>query len=283
MADSPTSLFASHCETRPFQLAVTLPSADGGRTRNFAFRGPSAVAGSDPRCDLRLNRPGVESRHALFQALGPFVLCLDLSEGSGIEGRNGRARAVWIDDLSAVHVGPYHIRAATTPVMSRRAATQTVGAACETGVPEIPVFKNTLAPVTVEFASEGFHRRWHVRQPVAIVGRAHDCTFRINDARIARYQCALVCTPMGLWAVDLLPLLEAPSRRGLRLDGSGTRLVHVTDDTLIELGPYQMRARYDRHLSDFWARRKLGTVRRAAVRAGSRTDTFPTAGFNSIR
>ncbi|MBX9580360.1 MAG: FHA domain-containing protein, partial [Gemmataceae bacterium] len=67
-------------------------------------------------------------------------------------------------------------------------------------------------------------------RPVSLVGRHPGCHLRLLDDAAAYFHTALVNTPDGVWAVDLL------TRRGTLVNGRPTRLAPLREGDLLEYG-----------------------------------------------
>jgi predicted component of type VI protein secretion system len=76
-----------------------------------------------------------------------------------------------------------------------------------------------------------------IKVPLVLIGKAPQCQVRLRDAAVSRFHCALVLTPDGLWAVDLL------GRGGVLVNGSVARVARLDDGDELRLGGFVLRPR----------------------------------------
>ena len=202
--------------------------APGGRDVPHPF----AVIGRDPKDDARLEHEDVSRHHLYVQVIDGRVFWLDLGSRTGTSQDDLILPSAWLDPGASIGVGPFLVRASVgagggpSPTVLSRHPTSDRGPA------SWPV-----AAIEFRRGPEGPSRR-ELRRVLTLVGRAADCRFRIADNAISRYHCALLRTPGGLWAVDLL------SREGIRVDGARVRFAKVEDGATLHIGRYRMVARY---------------------------------------
>src|SRR5262249_3580058 len=153
-----------------------------------------------------------------FQVLGGRLLCMDLHGPSG--RRQGLyPRSGWFGPRHAVRVGAATLRLA-------RGCEAAAGAALVSWARDPP-------PLTLEVTAGG-HGVWHYRTGLALIliGTDATCQVRLRHAAVSRYHCALVNTPSGLWAVDLL------GRGGIAHNGTAVRAARVGDGDELRVGGF---------------------------------------------
>ncbi len=215
----------------PLRVRTELPrgasAAPGGRDLPHPF----AVIGRDPKDDARLGHEDVSRHHLYLQVIDGRVCWLDLGSRAGTSQDDVIVPSGWLDPGDSIGLGPYLVRAevgaggASPPTSLSRHPTSDRG-------------PSTWPDASLEFRGrpEGPTRR-RISRVLTLVGRASDCRFRIPDDAISRYHCALLRTPGGLWAVDLL------SREGIRVDGARVRFAKLGDGATLHVGRYRMVAR----------------------------------------
>src|SRR5206468_1838841 len=113
MSSQSLERFFRACQVaRPPRLMVSPGDAPPSDRETHVLAAPFALVGSDPRCDIVLDDPGLSDRHCYLQAIGAKVLCVDLGSARGVDPGDGPARAGWIDDARVVRVGGHVLRLA---------------------------------------------------------------------------------------------------------------------------------------------------------------------------
>jgi hypothetical protein len=80
---------------------------------------------------------------------------------------------------------------------------------------------------------------------LTLVGGAGGCSLRLVSRTVARFHCALLLTPAGLWAVDLRGTDGNPEWQGITINGSRAAWGHLADNDEILVGRFLYRVRYD--------------------------------------
>jgi hypothetical protein len=76
-----------------------------------------------------------------------------------------------------------------------------------------------------------------MKRPVDLIGSSSWCRIRLRDPDVSRFHCALVNTPDGLWAVDLL------GRGGILFDGEPVRAAPLGENDSIRIASFTISAR----------------------------------------
>jgi hypothetical protein len=78
---------------------------------------------------------------------------------------------------------------------------------------------------------------WEMRSLVTLIGASTLCKVRVDEPGLSRFECALLRTPLGAWAVEL------GGRGGLHVLGERRRLVALTESTPLTVGTREIRPR----------------------------------------
>lgn len=208
----------------PVRLVVEGPEGRGGPTVHALDR-PFLVVGHSEAADLRLEHPDVSGRHAYLQVLGGRLFCVDLDSRAGLRWGDGRRPYGWLDGEQGVGIGPFRLRAVGAPTGEDRDPLAP-GAAADEGPPG--------ADWVLEFPGRAVeYPPWPLNRELVLVGRARQrCRVRLSGPEVSRYHCALVGTPRGVWAVDLL------SRVGTRVNGASVRWSRLGEGDELRVGPH---------------------------------------------
>jgi pSer/pThr/pTyr-binding forkhead associated (FHA) protein len=188
--------------------------------RGWSLPQPFAVIGRDSAADLVLNHPQVSRRHAYLQVIRGRLFCIDLGSRTGVHWDDGLpASSGWIEPGGRLGIGPFEIRATADGGVRADPApgTARLPNPLEAGPrgPE-PILEIGPAPEV-----EPFDRFLAARGPLSaeltLVGTATACGVRLPEKSVSRYQCALLRTATGTWAVDLL------GRHGIAINEMGVR------------------------------------------------------------
>ena len=204
---------------------------------------PFAVLGRAHQCDLQLADPTVSLRHLLLHTFRDRVFAVDLFSANGSRRDGHRFRSGWIGD-APVQSGQFSISADA----------RIEGTAPAVDVPVSPLdfkpreaeseFYGPLPDVRLQIVQH--HGRdvdpaaWPINRVMTLVGRSEKCRITCSHASVSGVHCALVLTPAGLWAIDLV------SRTGLKINGEAVRCGLLSEGHELEIGQYRLRAIYDR-------------------------------------
>lgn len=231
--------FAEDCGlVNPLRLDVGgLQGADAG-PRTFA--GPSILIGRDERADLRLVHTLVSRRHAYLQVIAGRVFWLDLKSRSGVRTGEHPGRRGWLDAGREILIGPATIRLA-----SASGGPLGEGGTAVDASPEPRRRPATPQRGLLEFADrEDGTIPWQINRTLVLVGRDGECHVRLPGAEVSGFHCALLRTPGGTWAVDLL------SRTGTLINGEPIRRGRLADGDELRIGPHRIRYRPATALED---------------------------------
>jgi pSer/pThr/pTyr-binding forkhead associated (FHA) protein len=212
-------------------ICSNVTPADGHGRSPHAFNQPFVLLGRDEHADICLKDPSVSRRHAFVQMLAGRFFCLDLGSRTGIswDGK-GRVRD-WIAEMTPFRVGPYQV---------------SISGEAADGLSSMPNgwdpwargshLRYELPAITLSIFN---HRktvsRWPLNRVIALVGSASTCKVRLRGPGMSGYHCALVCTPCGVWLVDLqrrggVVVNKTPVGHCLLEDGDQLRLGNFTVD-----------------------------------------------------
>jgi pSer/pThr/pTyr-binding forkhead associated (FHA) protein len=226
--------FLDACGGRgPLQMDVTAP--DENASVRQVLHQPFALLGRHPSVDVCLQGSGVSRRHALLQVIAGRYFCLDLGSRTGTYWDGQGQGHGWLPGHAPFRVGPYRLSLAEEsrdgdPVPAddwnplERGSTST----------------HALPTVTLNILDNGrFAYRWRMNRAMAIVGNAENCKVRLQGPGVSRFQCALVCTPVGVWVVDL--------RRNGGIPVNETAVTHalLEDGDRLQVGNYTICVSYD--------------------------------------
>ena len=204
-----------------------------GATVRKPFPGPALLVGRNPKADIVLDHPDVGMRHAYLQLIEGRLYAVDLGSRAGLTWGGIRRASGWVDRRRPVDVGPVTLRAigggnpepAAGPTSDRFQSRQ------------------SLPSVFLEVRHPGEPiRRCPMDRGLVLVGGSERCQVRLRDAEASRFACALVRTPEGVWAVDLL------SSKGFTLNGMTCRASALLEDgDAVRFGGAIVRILYGDH------------------------------------
>jgi pSer/pThr/pTyr-binding forkhead associated (FHA) protein len=195
------------------------------------FERPAVVVGRNPRADLVLEHPEVGRRHAYLQLVDGRLFAMDLGSRDlrwgGVPRRGG-----WVDRSRPVQIGPTTIRVADGE------------GAEDLGPGPGPTSRRYKSRAPLPAAVLDFGGRVHelprcpLDRVLTLVGGSDRCHVRLTEQGISRVICALLRTPMGVWAVDLL------SSRGISVNGVVCRQARLEDGDILRVGNLFARLTY---------------------------------------
>jgi pSer/pThr/pTyr-binding forkhead associated (FHA) protein len=208
-------------------LPVVVQLANGTEERRDLVE-PFALVGRDPDADLLLNEEDVSRRHAYLQMIAGRLFCLDLFSRNGVRFGDTVARCGWVGE-GGIWLGLHQLRTADA-VAPPSLAPEWNPLADEWPGPGL------LWSVTLEFLT-GLPRLppWEPHRCLSLIGTSSVCKVRLRSKRVSRIDAALVRTPGGVWAVNLL------GRGRLRVNGARVRSARLMAGDLIEVAEFQIR------------------------------------------
>ena len=230
MNDPLIAKFAEACgAANPLNLRIG--TADGGVLAEGSVQQPFTLIGRDEACDVTLNDPEVNPRHAWFQVVAGRVYALDLGSRTGLVWPDCAKRAGWLDVDAPVSVGPFKIQL-------RAPVSLTVGEPSPDPLGADPNLNRTRPLVQLDFRNgKRVKDRWTVNRAVTLVGRSEACKLHLYADDISSYHCGLVHTPIGLWVVDL-------SGRGVVVNGERMRVAPLTHGAELWVGRFLIGCHY---------------------------------------
>lgn len=194
---------------------------------------PFALIGRDPGADLVLDHPEISRRHAYLQVIRGGVFALDLETRTGLRWGGVNGSSGWLAHGQGLGIGPFWIRPQEPP----RGA-EAEGLASGALPTERASDRPDLAPISLEFLDKsGQKLSWRSRRAMVLLGRSPTCKLRLPGAEVSRIHAALVNTPSGLWAVDLL------SREGILVNGTKVRSARLEGGDELRIGLNRIRVR----------------------------------------
>jgi len=89
--------------------------------------------------------------------------------------------------------------------------------------------------MTLEFPDgKSGPKKWRSGRTLTLVGQDASCRLRLDDPSVSRHHCALLRTPAGIWAVDLL------GRDGIRVNGDSVRWAQLFTDDELSVGGFRI-------------------------------------------
>jgi pSer/pThr/pTyr-binding forkhead associated (FHA) protein len=190
--------FLDACGGRgPLRLDVTAP--DGPGPERQVLNQPFALLGRHERADVCLQNAGVSRRHALVQMIAGRVFCLDLGSRTGTHWDGEGQGHGWLPEQAPFRVGPYRLSLAGETPDSTPLALDGWNPFARGSIA-----KRALPAVTLNILNNGTTVcRWRMNRVVALVGNAEICKVRLRGPGVSSFHCGLICTPAGVWVIDL--------------------------------------------------------------------------------
>lgn len=271
--DRARALSAACGATGPLRVVVRREDEPAAAALENVLDAPVAVLGRDAAADIVLDDPQVSRRHAVLLVVAGRVLVLDLESRTGIDWAKSGSSESWLEPGDGIRIGPYRIEARVEddPAAGSWPEPAIWPPGCRFPLSSRPLAHDQLPGLLLEFpAASGVEAsEWEMRSLVSLVGSASGCKVRIESAGLSRYECALLRTPRGPWAVGL------GGRGGLRERGVPCRFLPLLDAEAFEVGPWSIRPRVRppaRRPSD---RAAVGLARRSSPRTPARARTEP--------
>lgn len=217
----------------PLHLDVTPPT--GGSAVRQVLHQPFALLGRHERADVCLQDSGVSRRHALVQMIAGRFYCLDLGSRTGTHWDGKGQSHGWLPGQVPFRVGPYRLWLAGD------------GPDSALGAPDGwdpfargSLTKHALPSVTLNISNNGTSvSRWRMNRVLALVGDDETCKVRLRGPGVSNFHCGLVCTPAGVWVIDL-------QRHG-GVSVNRTPVMHslLEDGDQLQIGSFTISVGYD--------------------------------------
>jgi hypothetical protein len=85
---------------------------------------------------------------------------------------------------------------------------------------------------------------------LTLLGSSGGCSLRLVSNSVARFHCALLLTPAGLWAVDLRGTDGDPGWQGITINGTRAAWGPLADNDEVHVGKFLYRVRYSQVYSE---------------------------------
>ncbi len=224
----------------PLRLGVTPPRPGSVRVVPHPF----AVIGRDPRCEIAFDDDAISRRHALLLVLEGRLFGIDLGSREGTLWADTARAYGWLEGDAPLTLGPYQVQA-LHPRPVGAAATFNPMASWPRG----PKNGAELILEVVNLPSR--KSRWRIKSVVTLIGRSPDCKMRLMDPSVSSVHCCLICTPMGLWVIDLL------GREGIEVNERPVRFARLADSDDLRVGRFLFRVRGEVSLPKSFENRSL--------------------------
>lgn len=210
-------------------LRVRGPAA--GPSRIVKLRKPYAVIGRSPGVDIRLDDPGVSSRHAYLHLDRRGLFGVDLVSRAGTRFAGVEAHAAWLGPDQGIELAGHRIeilelRVDGRPIRPAPCPDDPLSSAADDGLDRV-----TLEPVV-----EG-DPPWKIGSELVFLGRSPACGVTLAGGSAERAHCALIRTAVGAYLVDLIGRRTRLNRRPIR--GAAP----VLDGDLLAVGATEFRVR----------------------------------------
>ena len=223
--------------TGPLVIGVEEPGAAGVSWR--VFDRPFVVVGRDAGADLVLQDPALSRRHAYLQAIAGRLFCVDLCSRTGTHWGAEPGLWGWVDAERGVRIGPYTIRS-REGAAALALGSSVVGSPAWSNLP-VPVSRSFEQPELADLALEvegpaSGPTTWQASRALILIGRSRSCKIRL-DGPIAEIHAAILRTPAGAFAIDLL----GPG--GILVNGRRVRWARLDPGDELKVGVHAIRAR----------------------------------------
>lgn len=197
------------------------------------FRRPAVLIGRHPRCDIVLGHQEVGLRHAYLQLIEGRLFALHMEGRDGLSWGGVPRPAGWVERGRPVRIGRTTVR-----VIGGDVAADWSG---PTPVPTSSRFvaRRRMPEVCLDLRGPAVKtRRCLMDRVFVLIGNSERCQVRLNDPAAPAFACALIGTPGGVWAVDLL------SSQGVTVNGAACRHARLEDGDRVGIGGQTVRVFY---------------------------------------
>ncbi len=221
--------FATECGMRGTLRLVVCHGATGV-IEKFNVDEPFVLVGRAPSCQVRLNHPDVNYRHAYLQVIQGRMYCYDLDTEHGIRWGSRLRKEGVLTVRDVLHIGPFSIR------LSQSAA---YGPALNSSDTEWELENEPVEGTALRFMNAS-GRTSHsplrpLRAAITLLGRTGRSHCKLSDTSVSQVHCSIVRTGESLWVVDLL------GRDGTSVNGRSVRFARFEDGDELTLGRFRMQ------------------------------------------
>jgi len=220
--------------TGPLTLRIEGPGPQAAETVVLAQ--PFAMVGRNDRADLTLDHDLVSRRHAFLQMIEGKVFYIDMGSRTGSAVGDSPSEWGWVGPGQGLRVGPYTLR---LPGAGAGAGAGAVDPPAANPLLSRSSERADLPRVSLAVQSLGNQSHWQMSPVLTLVGSSPRCKIKLGDSRLSKFHCALLRTPGGLWAVDLL------GRGGVTLNGRPVRAARVGPGDVLGMGLATLRPGFE--------------------------------------
>lgn len=196
------------------------------------------VVGRDPAADLVLDDPSVEPYHAFFQVVDGRLFAFDLGSTARLRWGEIPRAAGWVNRGQPLRIGRSTVRLVggdrsgeepiiePAPTSSRYASRR-----------NLPRVLLEIQPTAG--AKDGCHKWDGLNRVIVMAGSSERCKLRVVGQGVARFTCALIRTPTGLWMGNVIP------GAGALVNGALCRFARLEDEDIVQIGRFEIRVIYD--------------------------------------
>ena len=218
--------------TGPLILGVEEPGTSGVSWR--VFEQPFVIVGRDSGSDLVLQDPELSRRHAYIQMIAGRPFCVDLQSRTGTHWGDEPGLWGWVDPDAGIKVGPFRIRSRDgTPGVRPSGGTRD-------SIMPVPVSRSfdqgELVEVILKIAGRtSGPSTWRASRALILIGASQACKVRLFGGGVASIHAAILRTPAGAFAIDLL----GPG--GILVNGRRVRCARLGQDDELLVGGHEIQ------------------------------------------
>jgi hypothetical protein len=211
-------------------LELQIDEGAEGRTACHRLDQPFALIGREGAVDVCLTSPAIGKRQLYVQVIDGRAFAVNLADRTDVFWGEAAQPSGWLI-ARAARVGPYTVQATGG---SASAADDLPNPLAALGAEA-----DHLPPVTLELLGGiAPEPPWAMNRVLALVGKTRACKVNLASSTVSTYHCALLRTPLGLWAVDLL------GRGGVHVNGQRIRYARLASGDRIHVGRFILRVEY---------------------------------------
>jgi predicted component of type VI protein secretion system len=195
------------------------------------------VIGRDPSADLVLEDASVEPAHAFLHVVNGRLFAIDLESSEGLRWGEIPRPAGWVNRGQTIRIGKFAIRF----VGGDREE--------ESAIEPAPtssryINRMNLPGVVLEIRSanhgkDNQPRRESLERVLTLAGSSDRCKLRVEGQSVARFLCALIRTPTGLWMTNI------SASRGATINGALCRFAQAEDEDVLQIGNFFIKVTYN--------------------------------------